>query len=61
MPDKHPLSLYKTVKVLSFSLIVLSLFISRASLTFLSYMYGEMHIVSDAACRIVHGILLYVL
>ena len=38
-----PLPLFKTVKVLSFSLIVLSLFISSALRIFLSYTYGEMH------------------
>ena len=36
-----PFSLFKTVRVLSFSLIVLSLFILRASRIFLSYMYSE--------------------
>ena len=39
------MSLFKTVKVLSFSLIVFSLFISSASRIFLSYMYGEMRTV----------------
>ena len=39
------MSLFKTVKVLFFSLIVFSLFISSASQIFLSYMYGEMRTV----------------
>ena len=37
------MSLFKTVKLLSFSLIVFSLFIWSASWIFLSYLYGEMH------------------
>ena len=42
---ESPLSLFKTVKVLSFSRIVFSLFISSALWIFLSCMYGEMHTV----------------
>ena len=44
-----PLSLFKTVKVLSFSLIVFSLFISSPSRIFLSYMYWEMRTVSGCS------------
>ena len=40
-----PLSLFKTAKVFSFSLIVFRLFISSALQIFVSYIYGEMHTV----------------
>ena len=43
--SNHPLSQFKTVKVLFFSLIVFSLFISSASRIFLLCMYGEMRAV----------------
>ena len=43
---QSPLSLLITLKVSSFSLIVLSLFISNALWIFLSYMYGELRTVS---------------
>ena len=42
---QSPFSLFKTVKVLSFSLIILSLFILSASHIFLLCMYGEMRTV----------------